>query len=195
MENERKLQMEDKNEASWIQNDEHDWLMNLVGHFQGDVVELGTFRGGTTFGLRQHMSDNWVLWSIDNYTDPEFVEKFEDYNPLVIRNKFFKDCNDVFLVVGDSLSIGFNWSNPIGILFMDACHNYKPTLDNFNVWSKYVIFGGMVIMHDNHPDHLGVVQALNVIEKMGAWEVVSRCNTMVMLKRVCDNYFIGVDRI
>jgi hypothetical protein len=50
-------------------------------------------------------------------------------------------------------------------------------------------------MHDNHPDHSGVVQALELIVKMGAWEIVDKCQTMVMLKRVSDSYSIGVDKV
>ena len=188
--------MENRNEASWMTDEEHHWLMMILMKFSyKSVVELGTFRGGTTFGLRQHMTDNQTLYSIDNYTDPEFIEKYDDYDPLVIRNKFFKDRNDVFLIVGDSLMVGFDWNNPIGILYMDACHDYKPTLDNFNVWSKYVLPGGIVVMHDNHPNHPGVVQALELIVKMGAWEIVDKCQTMVMLKRMSDSHSIGVDKV
>lgn len=176
--------MESRNEFSWLQDDEYEWLMSIAEQARGDFVELGTFRGGTTAGLRRHLPEDSFLWSVDNYTDPEFIDTYLHYNPLLIRNKFFNNVDGVFLIVGDSISVGHAWNTPIWAVFIDACHDFESTLGNFLQWSSHLVPGGLVIFHDNHPTHAGVVRALAyILEYYKQWEIADSCNTMVAMKR------------
>lgn len=44
------------------------------------------------------------------------------------------------------------WKDPIDLLFLDADHDEKKTLEHFDLFSSFVTEGtGLVLMHDTHP--------------------------------------------
>ena len=138
------------NERSWILPEDaelFDEVLNkLIGI--GCIVELGTFRGGTTEMFAGKCKTS--LWTIDKYViNAEFMTVYDDYNPVVLYKRYFQDrYNNVFFIVGDSLYVGTFWTNPIELCLLDADHGRDITKQNFTVWDRNIVKGGYAIFHD-----------------------------------------------
>ena len=134
----------------WLDKDEFDYLLSIADELIGNgcIVELGTFRSGTTELLAGRCKTS--VWSIDNYavTD-KWIEVYDDYSPVVSYRRYFENkYNNVFFIVGDSLNVGKCWDKKIELLYLDADHGYDITKQNFIEWSKNIVDGGWVLFHD-----------------------------------------------
>ncbi len=148
---------------------------------QGVIVELGVLRGqglcclacGSNFG------HGVPVYGIDlfgmrasgqgpTYDDPknervtrEFVKRFGvDHLVTVIRS--------------DSLEACQNWTAPIGLLEIDAGHEYEQVAADAKAWLPHVMSGGLLMMHDAHnPAWPGVDRVITEqIVSGGTWEEV-----------------------
>ncbi len=54
----------------------------------------------------------------------------------------------VCTVVGDSSQIAASWSKPIAFLFIDGGHGEQVARNDYIGWSKHVIAGGVLAIHD-----------------------------------------------
>lgn len=157
----------------------------------GDVVEVGTFRGGGTEILRQYAPGHMPVWSIDSY------EGIEAHNPVHIYYGFLAEYAGVFLIVGDSAQVGAHWGKDIGLLFIDADHTYEVVKKDFESWTSWVVEDGIVVMHDavgvetvfsslsGHEVQAspGVAKLLEEVVRTGLWEIVETVDTTAVLKR------------
>ena len=173
------------NNRAWITENEAKCLAKYAKKATGDIVEVGTFRGGGTEILRQNCPVRHVVWSVDLY-----VHK-EGENPKKVHD-YLKGYDDVFLVVGDSSKVGKRWGKPISLLIIDA--------DHFEAFSPCVKAGGTVILHDaanpakSYPVLMGdraisagacrgVVDFRKELEKNGKWKLIETVDTMAVFQR------------
>jgi predicted O-methyltransferase YrrM len=140
----------------------------------GPVVEIGRFKGGSTFIFAAAMPDGVELWSYDFHValrpdmpgerlDAELGEALERFGL----------AHKVHLLVADSRTAEPP-PEPIEALFIDGDHSYEGAKADFERWSEYVRPGGQVLLHDavdtggygNH--YPGVVR---LVAEIGAgWE-------------------------
>ena len=140
----------------------------------GPVVEIGRFKGGSTFIFAAAMPDGVELWSYDFHValrpdmpgerlDAELGEALERFGL----------AQKVHLLVADSRTADPP-PEPIEVLFIDGDHSYEGAKADFERWSEYVRPGGQVLLHDavntggygNH--YPGVVR---LVAEIGAgWE-------------------------
>lgn len=168
-----------KNEKSWMEREDWELLMKYVVNCCGDVVELGTYRGGTTYDIRRFLDDCYTVWSIDNYGDKEFLEKYDDYDPLeIFRSIGHQKC---FIIVGDSTMLGLSWKKPVGLLFIDACHTFEATLANFFSWEH--VIEGVVVFHDYDEEHVDVRKAVDLILISTDFVIADKGKSLIILRR------------
>lgn len=67
----------------------------------------------------------------------------------------------VHLIVGDSAEVGKTWQKPIDMLYVDADHDYEPTLENIKAWIAHVRAGGIIAGHDYDEQFPGTIKAVN----------------------------------
>lgn len=111
------------------------------------IVELGRFKGGSTFLIGVAMIPGSELWSYDlqvevadgatgGQLDRELSAGFERYA-----------ITGVHLVVGNTQSVE-QPVRPIDLLFIDADHRYDGARGDFERWAPLVRPGGHLLFHD-----------------------------------------------
>jgi len=109
------------------------------------VVEIGVFRGHSTacLGLSSLELKRRLGWQPKIFAvDPGKYGQ----RPLVKR---YADKADVKFIFKRAQDVNVNEVElPIDILFIDGDHEYEPTKEIFEKWSKWVRPGGIILMHD-----------------------------------------------
>ena len=127
------------------------------------VVELGSWKGKSSVmiagGLLAKQAPR--LFCVDPFgcdEDPEYQRKY--YEPLLrqdprdVQTVFRKNVRScgvdaiVSPIKGYSFECCRNWTQPIDLLFIDANHEYRAVLRDFNNWVPFVKSGGVVALHD-----------------------------------------------
>lgn len=111
----------------------------------GDIVEIGAWKGKSTAWLvegAQRQSHRPAIVSID----PHERQSWDDFSSTVRR----------FDLVGRGLTIhraashdvGRTWSRPIGLLWVDGCHEYEAVVRDIADFVPHVMPGGWVVFDD-----------------------------------------------
>lgn len=123
------------------------------GPGEGAIVEIGSYKGRTTVAL--------AFGSV-----AQKREKVYAIDPLFdrsIREQFFKNIslpkvkNYIIPVLCTSHEASKDFSLPIRLLFVDGSHSYEDAKNDITTWSKYLVSGGVIVVHDytesDHPYH------------------------------------------
>jgi len=167
-------------------------LIRYVQVSEADVVEIGTFHGGTTVNIAEHLRPSVALWTIDLF-EGYFVP---NVNPVPIYREVAA-YERIFVLIGNSNHIGRYWRNDIGVLFIDGCHKYDIVSTDFNLWSQWVIPGGVIAMHDAKAggglmslcqgmvgeSACGVAVLAKEVQAEGKWKVVEEVDSMLFFVR------------
>jgi predicted O-methyltransferase YrrM len=114
----------------------------------GSVVEIGRFKGGSTFLLAAALSGRATLWSYDIHVahDATFTgAELDDELRAALRRYDFD--RDVHLVVADSRSVEPPPA-PIRALLVDGDHSYEGVRADWDHWGARLAPGGHVLFHD-----------------------------------------------
>ena len=114
----------------------------------GPFVEIGRFKGGSTFVFASALPDGVELWSYDLHIalradmpgealDAELREALERYGL----------ARKVHLLVADSRTVDPP-PDPLELLFVDGDHSYVGAKADFERWGAFVRLGGHLLFHD-----------------------------------------------
>lgn len=115
---------------------------------KGVLVEIGSFCGKSTIFLAQSKNK---IYSVDPHKG--FVEPGMVY-PGTYK-KFIKNIRDagvysrIVPLVNTSKGAAKNWNKKIKFLFIDGLHDDKNAMMDFALWSRHLIDGGIVAVHDS----------------------------------------------
>ena len=114
----------------------------------GTVVEIGRFKGGSTFLLAAALRGRATLWSYDIHVahDALFTGADLDEQLRDALRRYGLDEN-VHLVVGDSRTADAP-RVPIRALFVDGDHTYEGVRADWDHWGGRLAPGGHVLFHD-----------------------------------------------
>ena len=114
----------------------------------GPVVEIGRFKGGSTFIFAASMPELVELWSYDFHLAlrPDMPGKDLDAELRAALGRFGL-THKVHLLVGDS-RIAEPPARPIEVLFIDGDHSYEGAKADFERWGALVRLDGHVLFHD-----------------------------------------------
>jgi len=136
------------NNRAWITANEALCLEKYAKLSAVDIVELGTFRAGST-EIMAKARPNVPVWTVDLFLD-EYLEYpipgERVSNPAELRNKYLEDCKNVNIIIADTHALGYVWAKPIGLLFIDG--NHSEVEMDWKAWNKHIISKGYVIFHD-----------------------------------------------
>lgn len=184
---------DDLDRRAYITEAETEALLRYAQEAKADIVEIGTFFGGTAVNLARRLppDPNIALWTIDlfNYYS-QGIDPVSIYNDLV-------EIERAFVLIGNSNHIGRYWGRDIGLLFIDGGHDYATVSNDFNTWSQWVIPGGIIAMHDAKAikvmpsllgmkiggDPGGVVTFATEVREAGVWKVIEEVDSTLFFVR------------
>ena len=160
-----------------LQVDEAALLYRLGRHaVSGPIVEIGRFKGGSTFVFASAAPAAVEIWSYDLHValraDMPGEQLDSELRAALTR---YGLGENVHLVVGDSRKVEPP-STEIEVLFIDGDHSYEGARADFERWSTLVRPGGHLLFHDAVDRggygnvYPGVARAADEVEHEGGWE-------------------------
>jgi len=185
------------NNRAFITEAETHAIIRYTKEAKADIVEIGTFAGGTAENAGQHTPKGLAWWAIDLFED------FTDSkNPVHVYKEYLMKHGCIFNIQGDSREMGKYWNKPIGFLFIDGSHYVDDVRRDFAAWSPWLIPGGIIAFHDAYGFNQGELSpkfpSLNgydlihergpegVVAEVvaeGEWSIVETVDTVVFMSR------------
>ena len=170
------------------------------------LLEVGSYCGRSTLFLAEgcRESGQHPLFAIDHHHGSEEQQPGQEYfdpalydavagsvdtlTPFIRRVRLAGLMEWVIPVVGDSAHIGRYWTHgALGLLFIDGGHTEEAAFGDYHAWSRQVVAGGYLCIHDIFPDPADGGQApYHVLQHAlasGAWDEVDRTGTLGVLRR------------
>jgi MMP 1-O-methyltransferase len=135
----------------------------------GPVLEVGTYCGksavylgaaarevgGTVFTVDHHhgSEENQAGWAHHDASLVDAESGLMDTLPT-FRSTIARAGLEghVVAVVGPSLVVSAHWRTPLSMVFIDGGHGERPARDDFEGWARWVMYGGLLAIHDVFPD-------------------------------------------
>lgn len=137
------------------------------------IVEIGSYKGKSScylaegakrgFGAHVHCIEPWNLpgniGGKHNYTDPDVEELFH----MQVAEMDLMDQ----ISAHNAFSHDFvkQWTDPIGLLFIDGSHIYKDVKQDFEDYSPFVVPNGLVVFDDFSKRNPGVMRLVNELNR------------------------------
>lgn len=132
-----------KNEGSFLEQAARETEM-----LKGVVVEIGSFQGKSTIWLAQAQKKVYAIDPHNGHVSKKmrFPETFRKFKENLIKAQVSKKVTPIRKT---SIEASKDWKLPIRVLFIDALHDEKNALRDFQTWSKFVVDGGIIAVHDS----------------------------------------------
>ena len=141
----------------------------LAGGQVGPLLEIGSYCGKSAVYLGSAAREaRTVLFTVDHHRgseenqqgwehhDPEVVDPRTgrmDTLPFLRRTIEAAGLEDVVVaVVGHSVAVALAWATPLGLLFIDGGHADDVAMADYSSWSRFVMPGGVLAVHDVFED-------------------------------------------
>lgn len=120
-----------------------DWLVKELK--PETVVELGVDYGFSSFVFAR--AGAGMVYGVDSFEgDPEAGTR-DTYDSVVERQKEL-GIKNLILIRGYFSEVAKTWDKPIDILHIDGRHRYEDVKEDFEMWSRFVRPGGVILLHD-----------------------------------------------
>ena len=157
------------------------------------IVEIGVAEGVSAIALRHRMAADGTLYLID----PFHLSRIPVLN-FTRRTAHRLVGNGsrgrVIWVERFSFDAVREWNRPIDLLFIDGDHTEDGVRRDWTDWSRFVVPGGIVILHDarvfeggwTSPEYgpVKLVEELFEQKRLPGWRVVEGIHSLVVVERV-----------
>jgi len=158
-----------RNVEGWLSDHEALFLYHAARMVQapGEIVEIGSWKGKSTVCLASGLSASGksaFVWAVDPHEGILVAGKKKGVSTLSIFNRNIRGAGltrFVKPVVSTSQRAVRHWSKPISFLFIDGLHDYIHTKQDYLLWKKYVVSGGVIAFHDGFCGIPGVWKAID----------------------------------
>jgi len=145
-----------RNIPGWLPDAQGEFLYNAAKNCRGKgvIVEIGSWKGKSTIWLAKGSKEgsNTKIYSIDPHTGSSDHKKsgvvwtFEEFKENIKR----AGVEDIVVpIVKTSEDAAQDWARkPIELLLIDGAHEYEMVKLDFDLWSPYLIEGGIIAFHD-----------------------------------------------
>ena len=166
----------------------------------GDIVEVGTYRGGTTEIIAQNADNQRAIWAVDLFECTQ-KDKVADLcaGSTIEPHRLYHDrlgqFGNVSIIIGDSGTVGRSWQGKVAFLIIDAGHRYEDAKRDFEAWAPHVVVGGVMVLHDAAPftgknlegNNLsglpGVIKFSEEVARSGDWKHLQTVDTAVFYRK------------
>ncbi|WP_226702646.1 class I SAM-dependent methyltransferase [Microbulbifer elongatus] len=171
----------------------------------GPVLEVGSYCGKSTvyLGSACKLMNN-SLFAIDHHRGSEEHQPGEEYHDRDLfddRSQLMDSFHNfrsnmraagleqnVVPVVAPSAVAARHWNTPLGLVFIDGGHSLEAALTDYRSWSRHIVPGGFLAIHDIFPNPEDGGQAPYEIYKLalasGQFERVEMVKTLGILRRI-----------
>jgi predicted O-methyltransferase YrrM len=168
------------------------YLLAAEGPAAGAIVEIGSFMGRSTIVLAtgSMSSRREKVTAVDHFRgspehqiNPALVAERVVYNHFMQNLRKAGVAEHVQPIIASSQEAVAGWQGPIRLLFIDADHAYESTKQDFQLWSPFVVPGGLIAFHDvgSWP---GVTQFYNELLGSGqGWEQILLVQTLRVVQK------------
>jgi len=169
-------------------------VVRSVKKYKGQIVEIGSFQGKSAIYMAK-TGQNIV--AIDPHEGK--LDHGTRFNPtLKAFKKNIKDFrvnNKIKLIQKTSHDASLGWDGPIKFLFIDGLHDEKNAASDYADWSKYLVKGGILAMHDSFCGWPGAQEvALKKIILNDEYSEVGVVGSIVYGKKGRSNLFSKINR-
>lgn len=138
---------------------------SLVG--SGAILEIGTNVGTSTVALalgQQIRGSGRKVHTVDMARHPQLAANLAEAGV----------AGQVEVIVSTSGEVARTWSEPLELLWIDGDHSYRGCLADIESFSRHVVPGGLIALHD-YADRMGVPRAVHeaILAKPWLYRVVS----------------------
>lgn len=171
---------------------------------KGPCLEIGSYCGKSTVYLGTACRENdSILFSIDHhrgseeqqpgeaYFDPDLfdekVGKIDTFRPFRKTLEMANLEETVVPIVSKSYLTARFWSTPLSLVFIDGGHTFEAAYNDYNCWSRHIMPGGYLLVHDifKNPEEGG--QAPYYVYKQaiasGMFKTLDMTKTLGVLQR------------
>lgn len=140
--------------AGWSSEKEAKILYDYASKSKGHVVELGSYMGRSTVLLSKGAETaGQKVIAIDNFTGPSQAKKSETQIPLATTCLYNLQragvLKDIFFCISDTAwAATYIRQEGVGLLFIDAGHDYNSVTTDFYMWYPSIINDGYILFHD-----------------------------------------------
>ena len=144
-------------------------LAAAARHQGAPLLEVGTYCGKSAIYLgAAARAMNTIVYTVDHHRgseenqagwehhDPSLVDPLTnrmDTLPAFRRTIEHAQLEDVVVaIVGDSPTVARHWSTPLAFVFIDGGHGSEPARADYEGWTKHLVAGGTLAIHDVFPD-------------------------------------------
>ena len=201
-----KLPIDPNSVKGFLASDEGEYLYQCaldVAHL-GPGVEIGSYCGKSTLYLGKAFQEkSSILFAVDHHRGSEEHQLGEEYHDAALfdsarkcMNSFdaFRETmvlasleNTVVPVVTDSVTFARGFSGGISLLFIDGGHSDKAAMDDYVSWVRFLLPGGILMIHDvfEDPSEGGMAPATiyQYACESGVFKKLSKVNTLTALQR------------
>ena len=171
----------------------------------GPCLEVGSYCGKSTVYLGEACRrSGTVLFAVDHHRGSEEHQLGEQYHDEDLYDEqlglmdSFKSFRvnmrlaeleeTVVPIVASSMVAAKKWATPLGMVFIDGGHSLDAAMTDYRSWSRHIVPGGILAIHDIFPDPKDGGQAPYTIYKLakssGLFEELIRVKTLGLLRRV-----------
>ncbi|MDA0978108.1 MAG: class I SAM-dependent methyltransferase [Proteobacteria bacterium] len=171
----------------------------------GAVLEVGSYCGKSTIYLGDACRKVGVtLFAVDHHRGSEEHQPGEEYHDVSLfdtdagvmdsfrefrRNMRRAGLEDTVVpVVAPSAVASRNWNTPLSMVFIDGGHSLEAALTDYRAWTRHLLPGGLLAIHDIFPDPAEGGQAPYDIYKLalasGQFVEEPRVKTLGLLRRI-----------
>ena len=150
-----------KDVEGWLSDKEAEFLYNQAKKCagRGVIVEIGSWKGRSAsfMGLGSLDGNKVPIYAIDPHYSV-FKEGKDDLvvtNEVTTFNEFKRNIKKtgvdkiVTPIVATSEEANKSWDKPIELLWIDGDHSYEARKKDFQLWSPFLVDGGVIAMHDS----------------------------------------------
>ncbi|OGV72787.1 MAG: hypothetical protein A3K19_28320 [Lentisphaerae bacterium RIFOXYB12_FULL_65_16] len=166
------------------------YLFGLVRRMDArNVLEIGRYKGGSTFAIAAAMRGQGQFWSVDLGEKEARLKK--DSAPAYdnqIRDICKRFGLRVNMLVGDARTIQIE-TGELDLVFIDGDHSYDGVKNDFQRFGRRVRLGGAVLFDDAVPGGLfeahtdTVGRLVREIEAEGEFRLVKSVNRLAHMER------------
>ncbi len=141
----------------WFGHEEGEFLYRHAKKCTGKgvILEIGSWKGRSTIWLANAARETGVpqVYAVDPHTgSPEHHEKYGEVYTFDIFKENIKTAGVEDMVTPirkTSADAAADWDGtPIEFLWIDGDHSYEMAKLDFDLWSPYLVEGGIVAFHD-----------------------------------------------
>lgn len=150
-----------KTVEGWLSDAEVEFLYGAARSCSGKgvIVEIGSWQGKSTVCLAgaSEAGSRVQIYAIDPHQDSYVHEDFwgKGISTFGIFKKNIESAGISSLVhpiVSKSEEAVRGWNKPIEFLWIDGDHRYNEVKKDFDLWSPFVVDGGIIAFHDSSYD-------------------------------------------